>query len=92
MDGDSHSFPLQNLHTNVIFNSHNHPPRKTDTNVVFKYTAVDDKVSVDDPLLVTEFNDQCLGRKITKTTRVMDYVQIAWKPSFHFKVEARRCC
>ena len=63
---------------------------------VFKYNVVDDKVSLDDPLLVTEFNDQCLGRKVTDsskgsqtTTRVMDYVQIAWKPSFHFKVEVQ---
>jgi hypothetical protein len=58
---------------------------------VFQYDAVNDKVTVNDPMLVTEFNDQTLGRKVGDSgRRVMDYVTLKFKPSFHFRVEVRR--
>ena len=58
---------------------------------VFKYDKANDQVTVDDPTLITEFNDQHLGRKLGKTGfRVMDMVTIKWKDSFHFKVEVRQ--
>ena len=55
---------------------------------VFKYDELTDGVVVDDPKLATEFNDQVVGFKMTNGRRIGEFVQVDWKPEYHFKVEA----